>query len=89
MNVSSARRILGGIVGAGLALRPETLRACAACFGKSDSSLAAGLNWGILSLLGIVMLVLAGIAAFFVQVARRSAREESSGDAPGSSEATP
>lgn len=56
---------------------PVQLWACATCFGKSDSALAAGLNWGIASLLVVVTLVLGGIAAFFVHVARRTAAAES------------
>lgn len=51
--------------------------ACATCFGKSDSKLAEGMNWGILTLLFIVMGVLGGISAFFVFLARRSATHQS------------
>jgi len=47
--------------------------ACAACFGKSDSNLAQGMNWGILSLLAVVVFVLGSIAAFFIFLARRAA----------------
>jgi len=35
--------------------------------------MAAGMNWGIFSLLGIVVLVLGGIAGFFIYLARRAA----------------
>ncbi len=52
---------------------PSPLLACAACFGQSDSAMAQGMNWGILSLLGIIVLVLGGVAAFFVYLAKRSA----------------
>ena len=47
--------------------------ACAACFGKSDSKLAEGMNAGIMALLGVVGAVLFAIAAFFVFIARRAA----------------
>jgi hypothetical protein len=50
------------------------LLACAACFGKSDSALAQGMNMGIFSLLAIVALVLSGVAGFFIFLARQSAR---------------
>ena len=56
-----------------LALQPHALFACAACYGQSDSPMARGMNWGILSLLAMVALVLGGVAAFFVYLARRSA----------------
>ena len=46
---------------------------CAACLGNSDSAMAQAMNWGILTLLVVVMGVLLGIAAFFVFIARRSA----------------
>jgi hypothetical protein len=48
--------------------------ACAACFGKSDSAMARGMNMGIFSLLVVVVCVLASVAGFFVFLARRSAR---------------
>ena len=47
--------------------------ACAACFGKSDSKLAEGMNAGILTLLFVVGSVLFAIAAFFVFIIRRAA----------------
>jgi len=59
-------------LGAGLALQPRSLPACAACYGQSDAPMAHGMNWGIVSLLGIIVLVLTGVAAFFVYLARRA-----------------
>ena len=55
------------------ALSPATGWGCAACYGQSDSPLAAGMNWGILSLLGFIVFVLGGVACFFFFLARRSA----------------
>jgi hypothetical protein len=55
------------------ALRPASLLACAACYGQSDSPMAQGMNWGILSLLGMIAMVLGGVAGFFVYLARKSA----------------
>ena len=48
-------------------------RACATCFGQSDSPLAEGMNMGILVLLGVILSVLLGVASFFVFVSRRAA----------------
>jgi len=59
---------------ASLALLPHPLLACAACYGRSDSRLAEGMNWGILSLLAMVTTVLIGFAAFFIYHLRRVAR---------------
>lgn len=50
--------------------------ACATCFGKSDSKLAEGMNWGIFTLLLVVMGVLVGISAFFIFIARRAATQQ-------------
>jgi uncharacterized membrane protein len=62
-----------GILLLALALQPNSLLACAACYGQSDSPMAKGMNAGIASLLVVVGVVLAGFAAFFVFLARRSA----------------
>jgi hypothetical protein len=47
--------------------------ACAACFGKSDSPMAQGLNAGIFTLMGVIGTVLCGFSAFFVYIARKAA----------------
>ncbi len=52
---------------------PAPLLACATCFGKSDSDLAKGMNWGIVSLLAVVIFVPGGIASFFFYLGRRAA----------------
>ena len=46
--------------------------ACTACFGKSDSNMAKGMNMGIFALLLVITSVLCGVAGFFVYLARRS-----------------
>jgi hypothetical protein len=53
-------------------MQPNAALACAACYGQSDSPMAQGMNWGIFSLLGVVVLVLGGVASFFVYLARKS-----------------
>jgi hypothetical protein len=55
-----------------LAVQPGSVQACAACYGQSDSPLASGVTWGILSLLGVVMTVLGSIVTFFIYIARKS-----------------
>lgn len=56
---------------AGAALMPSPVFACAACYGKTDSALASGMNWGIFTLLGVVLTVLTCIALFFVHIVRK------------------
>lgn len=66
---------------------PQSLLACAACFGKSDSDLAKGMNMGIFALLAVVAVVLGGIASFFVYLGRRGSAHAASAqnfsDQPG------
>ena len=52
----------------------SSLLACATCYGASDSPLAQGMNWGIVTLLGVIGSVLAGVTAFFVHVGIKSAK---------------
>ena len=53
-------------------LNVPSVLACSACYGASDSPLAKGMNWGILSLLAVVVCVLGTFATFFVYLAKKS-----------------
>lgn len=64
--------ILVCLVIAAMLLAPELGWSCATCFGESDAPMARGMNWGILTLLGVIGSVLAGFIAFFVHIGRRS-----------------
>jgi len=64
------RMLLAAAIAAA-ALAPSPLLACAACYGKSDSALAQGMNWGIFTLLGVVLTVLTCILVFFVHIIRK------------------
>lgn len=46
--------------------------ACASCFGKSDSSMAQGMNAGIFVLLAFVLLFWIAFGSFFVFIVRRA-----------------
>jgi len=59
------------LAGALAAFSPSPLFACAACYGRSNDPLAHGINWGIFTLLGIVVLMLSSIATFFFFLIRR------------------
>jgi uncharacterized membrane protein len=64
--------------------------ACAACYGKSDSSMARSLNASIFTLMGVVGVVLSGAASFFVILSKRAAAfaaTEKSSDSPSQPEA--
>ena len=51
---------------------PTPASACAVCFGDPESQIAKGASWSVIALLGIVMIVLTGFAAFFVFIAKRA-----------------
>jgi hypothetical protein len=63
-----------------LSFSPTSLWACAACTGRTDSPLAVAMNWGILTLLCVVLTVLSGVLVFFVHVIRKE--EAASHDTP-------
>ncbi len=75
--VLSARRlkVFLAVLALLAALAPQSAQACAACYGQSDSPMALGMNWGILSLLVVILSVLGGVAAFFIFLARKSAAQ--------------
>ncbi|HVU27752.1 MAG TPA: hypothetical protein VHG71_08465 [Verrucomicrobiae bacterium] len=62
---------LGKLLIVAAAFAPSPLFACAACFGRSDSPLASAMNWGIFTLLGVIVTVLTCVTLFFVHVIRR------------------
>lgn len=61
------------ITASALMASAPALLACSACFGKSDSNMARSLNASIFTLMGVVGVVLAGAASFFVFLAKRAA----------------
>ena len=63
-----------------LSFSPTSLWACAACTGRTDSPLAVAMNWGILTLLCVVLTVLSVVLVFFVHVIRKE--EAASNDTP-------
>jgi hypothetical protein len=65
-------RIIIPLMAALLAVAPGA-RACAVCFGNSDSKMTQGMLAGVLVLLLVVVAVLGGFVALFVHLARRAA----------------
>lgn len=82
-------RLIFGIVGLLAVSSANSVWACAVCFGQSDSPLAKGLHWGVISLLAVVGCVLTGIASFFVYLAKRSAMVSEDEFAEPKAESTP
>jgi hypothetical protein len=46
--------------------------ACPSCYGAADSAETEGVNWAILSLLGITGTVLFGVSALFISLRKRA-----------------
>jgi hypothetical protein len=85
------RRVLiqAAVTSAALMLRPDAAWGCASCFGQSDSSLAQGMNWGILAMLVVVVGMWAAFGTFFVYLARRASKTPAEPDpTPGSPDST-
>ena len=62
---------------AGFAVNPGVSRACAVCFGDPNSLLAKGAAAGVLVLVGVISVVLLGVAGtgmFWVHRSRQSAQ---------------
>jgi heme/copper-type cytochrome/quinol oxidase subunit 2 len=74
MNRFRISKLICAALVAALACPAQPLFACAMCYGaKTDSPLAAAMNWGIMSLLVVVVFVLGSVASFFIYLAKRAA----------------
>ena len=51
---------------------PLGAHACSVCYGEPDSPASRGLTWAILALAAVVVAVLGGVVAFFVQASRKA-----------------
>ena len=65
-----------------LTAAPRVALACPVCFGQNDSPLAKGVNMGVFFMLGIVGVMLAGFASFFIYLSRRARTFETRVAAP-------
>lgn len=72
--VWSASLVVSLVLGVWL-LIPEAGEACAVCYGAADSPLTTGMNYGILTLLGVVAVVQGGFIALFVAFWQRGRRQ--------------
>tara|TARA_Y100000589_G_C27082041_1_gene600068 strand:+ start:755 stop:973 length:219 start_codon:yes stop_codon:yes gene_type:complete len=51
---------------------PDSLHACAVCFGAPDDPMTKGMQWGIATLIFFLLPVLGSVAGFFVFLSRRA-----------------
>jgi len=52
--------------------RADTVLACGSCYGAADSSSTAGMNFAILSMIGVTGGVLAAMSSFFFYLRKRA-----------------
>jgi hypothetical protein len=67
--VTTVRHILTTLL---IVAAPRAALACPVCFGQNDSPLASAINMGIIVMLGFIVSVLGGFAAFIIYLARRA-----------------
>jgi len=51
---------------------PETAEACATCFGDPNAPAAQGMNWAILTLLGVTGGVLGAVIATIISIGKKT-----------------
>ena len=51
---------------------PETAQACATCFGDPNAPAAQGMNWAILTLLGVTGGVLGAVIGTIISIAKKT-----------------
>jgi hypothetical protein len=75
MSRSRIFKLLLAVMASVAACQAQSVSACAMCYNSNvgDSPLAAGMNWGIMSLLVVVVFVLSSFASFFIFLARKAA----------------
>ena len=56
---------------------PRALLACAVCYGASDAAQTRGMNFGIITMLGVTGVVLGGLGGMMFCFARRARRHNS------------
>ena len=56
---------------------PSSATACAVCFGAPDDPMTKGMQWGIATLLFVLVPVLGGVGGFFIFLSKRAKDFES------------
>ena len=60
------------IIAIAVALLPEVGYACATCFGDPTAPASQGLNWAIITLLGVTGGVLGGIISTIISIGKKN-----------------
>ena len=68
MNRSFAFLLIASLV----LLIPDSVSACATCYGTSDAPATAGMNWAIITLLGVTGGVLCGVIKAIISIGNKT-----------------
>ena len=68
MNRSFAFLLIASLV----LLIPDSVSACATCYGTSDAPATAGMNWAIITLLGVTGGVLGGVIKVIISIGNKT-----------------
>ena len=68
MNRSFAFLLIASLI----LLIPDSVSACAACYGASDAPATAGMNWAIITLLGVTGGVLGGVIKAIISIGNKT-----------------
>ena len=68
MNRSFAFLLIASLV----LLIPDSVSACATCYGTSDAPATAGMNWAIITLLGVTGGVLGGVIKAIISIGNKT-----------------
>ena len=67
-----SRTYLFALATAAIVILPGSVLACGSCYGAADSSATNGLNYAILSMIGVTGGVLTGITSFYFYLRKRA-----------------
>ncbi len=72
MSRSTTLLCAAGLLAVLILVATQPSSACPSCYGAADSAETEGVNWAILSLLGVTGTVLFGVSAFFISLRKRA-----------------
>ncbi len=68
----SLRSFFYGVFALCIVLYPSSANACAVCFGAPDDPMTKGMQWGIATLIFVLVPVFSGVGGFFIFLAKRA-----------------
>jgi len=60
------------LIAIGISILPSISEACATCYGASDAPATEGMNWAIITLLGVTGGMLGSVGAVMIRIKNRA-----------------